>query len=154
MPCRFGAIARPNSAPLPGGLPERSRNRLATCLPLSGSVSTIRPFPPLTVSTSRLLATARPSGAFRKRPEVMTRPVPAGVVHEQVAIVPDPESRRRDHERGRVGPLGEAGPDLRYPQQAGQLAWPEAKTEPEHGAPVDGLAVRSNRAVKHVRNEQ
>src|ERR1019366_9438635 len=76
MPRPRGATARPNRAPSPCGLPERSRYRVATCTP-AGVVSTIFPFPPLTVSTSPPGAIARPRGALSAPPEVTSAPVPA-----------------------------------------------------------------------------
>src|SRR5262249_16508979 len=49
---------------------------LATCIP-DGLVSTMRPFPPLTVSTSPFGAMIRPSGVLSAPPDVIFVPVPA-----------------------------------------------------------------------------
>src|SRR5262249_6591459 len=75
-PGLVGATGRPNGAPAPGGLRGESSIFLAICIP-DGVVSTMSPFPPLTVSTLPLGAMIRPSGVLSAPPLVTTRPVPA-----------------------------------------------------------------------------
>lgn len=72
----YGATAKPNRAPAPGGEPELSSVCVATCFP-PGVVSTRFPSAAFTVSTSPLGATVRPSGVLSAPPEVTVWPVPA-----------------------------------------------------------------------------
>src|SRR6266566_5833884 len=140
-----GLSAKPHSAPLPGGLPDRSRKLDATWTP-AGLVSTMRPSPPLTVSTSLPGAMARPSGALSFPPAATSVPVPA------VAAEADPGGT--DHERSRIGPLSETRPDPGDAFDGRWLAAPEPEVEPQHRAAVDDLALRRHRSVEHVGDEQ
>ena len=136
-----------------------------------GVVSTIRPSPPLTVSTFPFGATMRPSGTFSLPPELTTMPVPAllcritafGIALIRLArlfatySVPlrlSPTPGRADHQRRGVGALREARADLGDALHRGRLAAVPGQGQPEHGAPVHDLAVGRDGAVEHVGHEQ
>src|SRR5229473_220046 len=66
--------ARPKRQPAPGGLPDLSRNLLATCVPL-GVVSTSLPLFALVVRISPLGAIVSASGSLMAPFEVTSLPV-------------------------------------------------------------------------------
>ena len=81
-------------------------------------------------------------------------PVRQRVGDVQGAVRAESDAGRADDERRRVQVLGEAGADLGDRQQARQPEGSAGDDEPQHRAPVDGVAARGDGAVQHVGDEQ